>query len=144
MYLPQWGNGGMWGTYAAEYSAEWQIGVRGEKEAKSFVDEQNGRTKNGLYKNPGTYKEAPPIAAYREWQGGRLATYSCAHASDVLHVIPKIPCIMSLPATGKRDPVTDTAFFQHHPVSGKKALANPTWAAIRATFAFHDLPAAYG
>lgn len=78
LYLPQWGNGGMWGTFAAAYSPEWEVVVRGEKEAKSYVDDTPGSTKNGLYRKVGTYAEAPPIAAWRDWEGGRLAAYSCA------------------------------------------------------------------
>lgn len=68
--LPQSFMGPLPGTAAMKYAPEWQVVVRGEKEAKSYLS----RKDNGnAYDQTGTYGEAPPVLAVRERGKGRVA-----------------------------------------------------------------------
>jgi len=129
LYMPQWGNGGMWGTYAAEYSPEWKVVVRGEKTAKSYLDNRAGGIKNGKYEKAGTYFEAPPLAAYREWGGGRLAAYSCAamHLTLNTRYTEDYPCIQEFAGDQKKGIPSDgyRLFFNTIRFLGEKAQQSP-------------------
>jgi len=75
LYLPQNDFFPGPGVVALKYSPEWQILIRGEKEAKSY--------KSGMVGNPnvlnleaeGTYHSEPPVFAIRELGRGRVVSY---------------------------------------------------------------------
>lgn len=60
------------GTVAIDYSPDWQVIVKGEKEAASFaMNEDNGLALD----RPGTFKTEPPVVAVRELGIGRVVSY---------------------------------------------------------------------
>ena len=89
LFFPQWGCGGMWGTMGLELSKDWQVAVRGEKTARSYIYDPVA-AKNNLLATPGQIKSEPVLAATRTHGKGRLAVISCnlmhltinAHACD--------------------------------------------------------------
>ncbi|HEY3418276.1 MAG TPA: hypothetical protein VGM23_15470, partial [Armatimonadota bacterium] len=68
--LPQTFMGSLPGTVAMQYTPDWQVVVRGEKEAMSYL---SGTDNVNHFDKPGTYKNAPPVLAVREMGKGRLA-----------------------------------------------------------------------
>jgi hypothetical protein len=58
------------GVAAMQYSPEWQVVVRGEKEAASYT---TGPDNNARFETPGSYPQAPPVLAVRELGKGRVA-----------------------------------------------------------------------
>ncbi|MCG2659246.1 MAG: hypothetical protein L6437_03240 [Kiritimatiellae bacterium] len=72
LYLPLHAFGPRPGIAAMQYSPDWQILVRGEKEAKSFASDVNNEIKLDA---AGTYAEAPPVLAVRALGKGRIVCY---------------------------------------------------------------------
>ena len=71
--LPQHHNGSTPGVVALKLSPEWQVLVRGQESAQSYVVTREHVTD---YTQVGTYKSAPPIVAVRAFGKGRLMAYS--------------------------------------------------------------------
>ena len=72
--LPLHNYGTFPGTTAMQYSRDWQILVRGEKEAKSYRSIAMGENAIDL-NTEGTYPEAPPLLAVRQLGKGRIVCY---------------------------------------------------------------------
>lgn len=70
--LPLHGMGPAPGLVAMKYSPEWQVLVRGEKEAKSY---RCGEDNNLDISVDGTYSNEPPVLAVRSFGKGRVACY---------------------------------------------------------------------
>ncbi len=71
--LPQYHNGQTPGVVAPSFSPEWQILVRGEASAQSYVVTREHVTD---YNQVGTYDSAPPIVAVRSFGKGRVMAFS--------------------------------------------------------------------
>ncbi|MFI5380741.1 MAG: hypothetical protein ACHRHE_15690 [Tepidisphaerales bacterium] len=71
--LPQHHNGGTPGVSAINLSPDWQVLVRGEESAQSYVVTREHVTDYGQV---GTFKSAPPIAAVRSFGKGRVMAFS--------------------------------------------------------------------
>ncbi|MBI2299282.1 MAG: hypothetical protein HYU66_10140 [Armatimonadetes bacterium] len=71
--LPQYHNGDTPGVPALKLSPDWQVLVRGEQSAQSYVVTREHVTDYG---HIGTYPSAPPIAAVRSFGKGRVMAYS--------------------------------------------------------------------
>ena len=72
LYLPLHSYGPFPGVAAIQYGPEWQILVRGEKEAKSYRSDADNKIDLGV---EGTYAEAPPVLAVRSLGKGRIVCY---------------------------------------------------------------------
>jgi len=70
--LPLLGHAPFPGVVAMHYSPEWEVLVRGEKEAKSY---QSGDDNELNIELEGTYPSAPPVLAVRQLGKGRIACY---------------------------------------------------------------------
>ncbi len=75
LYLPLWGDGGMWGTMALKLSPDWTVAVSGKKTARSYQFVETG-SKNYFFKKPGSISSAPPVAAFRKVGKGSLGVIS--------------------------------------------------------------------
>lgn len=71
--LPQYHNGMTPGVVTPQLSPEWQVLVRGEQSAQSYVVTREHVTD---YKQVGTYQSAPPIVAVRSFGKGRVMVFS--------------------------------------------------------------------
>ena len=71
--LPQHHNGKTPGVVALKLSPEWQVLVRGDESAQSYVVTREHVTDYG---QPGTYKSAPPVVAVRAFGKGRVMAFS--------------------------------------------------------------------
>jgi hypothetical protein len=71
--LPQYHNGQTPGVVAPQLSADWQVLVRGEPSARSYVVTREHVTD---YAQGGTYSTAPPIVAVRSFGKGRVMAFS--------------------------------------------------------------------
>jgi len=71
--LPQYHNGNTPGVVGMKVSPEWQVLVRGEESAQSYVVTREHVTD---YNQVGTYKSAPPIVAVRAFGKGRVMAFS--------------------------------------------------------------------
>jgi len=71
--LPQYHNGQTPGVVTPQFSADWQVLVRGDTSAQSYVVTREHVTD---YSQVGTYASAPPIVAVRGFGKGRLMAYS--------------------------------------------------------------------
>lgn len=67
------------GTIAMSYSDAWQVVVRGEKEAKSFL---TSATNTVSTDDVGTYTTEPPIVATRTMGKGRIVSYPVSKESS--------------------------------------------------------------
>jgi len=78
--LPEHHSGQNPGVVALKLSTEWKVLARGEKEAQSYRVTVDRMTD---YKDVGTYKSAPPVAAARTFGKGRVVAFSvpdrCVH-----------------------------------------------------------------
>jgi len=72
--VPQYHNGQTPGVVAPQFSPEWEVLVRGEASAQSYVVTREHVTD---YAQVGTYPTAPPIVAVRQYGQGRLMAFSC-------------------------------------------------------------------
>ena len=63
------------GTPAMQYSADWQVVVSGEKEAKSYRTGVSGDPNTLNLETPGTYASAPPVVAVRGFGRGRIVCF---------------------------------------------------------------------
>ncbi|MCM8785078.1 MAG: hypothetical protein NC899_02365, partial [Candidatus Omnitrophica bacterium] len=63
------------GVVALKYSSEWEILIKGEKEAKSYKSGISGNPNVINLEAEGTYKEEPPIFATRKFGKGRIVSY---------------------------------------------------------------------
>ena len=75
LVLPLHGPGPWPGVPALRYSADWQVLVSGEKEAKSFSSDD---TNSLRLENPGSYASAPPVVAVRTLGAGRVVSFPLA------------------------------------------------------------------
>lgn len=71
--LPQYHNGNTPGVVTPSFSPDWQVLVRGEKEAQSYVVTREHVTDYG---HVGAFKSAPPIVAVRTFGRGRVMAFS--------------------------------------------------------------------
>jgi hypothetical protein len=71
--LPQHHNGTTPGVVALKLSPQWQVLVRGEQSAQSYVVTREHVTD---YAQPGTFRSAPPIVAVRSFGKGRVMAFS--------------------------------------------------------------------
>lgn len=71
--LPQYHNGQTPGVVAPAFSPQWEVLVRGEQSAQSYVVTREHVTD---YSQVGTYDSAPPIAAVRSFGKGRVMAFS--------------------------------------------------------------------
>jgi len=71
--LPQYHNGKTPGVVAPRLSPEWQVLVRGEESAQSYLVTREHVTD---YAQVGTYDAAPPIVGVRDFGGGRAMVFS--------------------------------------------------------------------
>ncbi|MBI4026946.1 MAG: hypothetical protein HY360_18315 [Verrucomicrobia bacterium] len=72
LYLPLYGAGDYPGLVAMQYTADWQVPVRGETEARSY---QSGDDNAVNLTAAGTYPSAPPVLAVRQLGKGRIVCY---------------------------------------------------------------------
>ena len=75
LYLPLHSAGRYPGLVALDYSAEWQVVVRGHKEAKSYRSGKGGEPNIVNLDADGTYKVEPPVVAVRQFGEGRIVSY---------------------------------------------------------------------
>jgi hypothetical protein len=75
LYLPLHGFNEFPGVPAMQYGPQWEIVVRGEKEAKSYRSNADNVIDLAA---AGTYSEAPPVLAVRALGKGRIACYAVA------------------------------------------------------------------
>ena len=75
VYLPENGYSTWPGVVLMQYSPDWQILVRGEKEAQSYHSNDDNVLDLNL---PGTVPSAPPVLAVRELGKGRIVSYALA------------------------------------------------------------------
>ncbi len=72
LFLPLYGPGKWPGVPAMRYSADWQVIVSGEPEAKSLASDQENILR---LEAPGSYAAAPPVVAVREMGKGRIVSF---------------------------------------------------------------------
>ena len=72
--LPQYHNGKTPGVVTPQLSSDWQVLVRGEQTAQSYVVTREHVTD---YAQVGAYPSAPPIVAVRSFGKGRVMILSC-------------------------------------------------------------------
>jgi hypothetical protein len=75
LYLPQHDYFPGPGVPAMRYSGDWQVIVKGEREAKSYQSGVPGNPNTLNLQTPGTYTASPPIAAVRTLGQGRIFCY---------------------------------------------------------------------
>ena len=75
LYLPLYGAGRYPGLIALKYTPEWQVVVRGHKEARSHRSGKGGEPNNVNLDADGTYKNEPPVVAVRQFGEGRIVSY---------------------------------------------------------------------
>ncbi|MCG2660783.1 MAG: hypothetical protein L6437_11130, partial [Kiritimatiellae bacterium] len=74
--LPLLGTGPYPGTVAMKYSPEWEVLVRGEKEARSY---RSGTDNKINIEVEGAYTSTPPVLAVRAFGKGRVACYPISY-----------------------------------------------------------------
>ncbi len=72
LFLPLYGPGKWPGLPAMRYSADWQVLVSGEREARSFASDHENVLR---LETPGSYESAPPVVAVREMGKGRVVSF---------------------------------------------------------------------
>ncbi len=123
--LPRRSSDGTPGTLAVEYSGAWNVVVRGEKEAGSYVTpaDNNVRTEE-----VGTYAEEPPIVASRSLGKGRIVSYPVARIyTGMNHRNPIWPEIVESRGNPKKEWPSDGMRLQLNAYRwlGEAALENP-------------------
>lgn len=98
------------GVAAMEYSDAWNVVVRGEKEAKSYLTPANNQAQTD---EAGTYTAEPPIVATRTLGKGRIVSYPLAEAfSGMNHGNPMWPDIVESKGNPKKEWPSDSMRLQ--------------------------------
>ena len=96
--LPQYHNGKTPGVVAVRFSPDWQVLVRGEQSAQSYLVTPDQTTDYG---HVGTFPGAPPIVAVRSYGKGRVMAISVPARS--VHLNYGVPgCNMIVESAGDR------------------------------------------